>query len=65
MAVTPPATDRTDPVVQLTTLPGWRQFVAATPSIPNLFTEREWLGLTMTSAPRMTRTGWSTIPGWW
>ncbi len=45
MAVTPPATDRTDPVVQLTTLPGWRQFVAATPSIPNLFTEREWLGL--------------------
>jgi Bacterial TniB protein len=45
MAVTPPATDRADPVVQLTTLPGWRQFVAATPSIPNLFTEKEWLGL--------------------
>jgi hypothetical protein len=45
MAVIPPATDRADPVVQLTTLPGWRQFVAATPSIPNLFTEKEWLGL--------------------
>jgi Bacterial TniB protein len=45
MAVTPPATDGADPVAQLTTLPGWRQFVAATPSIPNLFTDREWLGL--------------------
>ena len=29
MAVTPPAAGSADPVVQLTTLPGWRQFVAA------------------------------------
>ena len=34
MAVTPPAAGSADPAVQLTTLPGWRQFVAAVPSIP-------------------------------
>jgi hypothetical protein len=45
MAVTPPAADNADPVVQLTTLPGWRQFVAATPSIPNLLDEQDWLAL--------------------
>jgi hypothetical protein len=45
VAVTPPAAGSTDPVVQLTTLPGWRQFVAAVPSIPNMFTEQEWLAL--------------------
>ena len=45
MAVTPPAAGSGDPVVQLTTLPGWRQFVAAVPSIPNLFAEQEWLAL--------------------
>jgi hypothetical protein len=44
MVVTPPA-GGADPVVQLTTLPGWRQFVAATPSIPDLFTEQDWLAL--------------------
>jgi hypothetical protein len=37
MAVTQPAGIAADPVVQLTTLPGWRQFAAATPSIPHLF----------------------------
>ena len=45
MAVTPPAAGSGDPVVQLTTLPGWRQFVASVPSIPNLFAEQEWLAL--------------------
>jgi len=45
MAVTPPAAGSADPVVQLTTLPGWRQFVAAVPSIPNMFTEQDWLEL--------------------
>ena len=43
--MTPPGADGADPVVQLTTLPGWRQFVATTPSIPDLFTEKDWLGL--------------------
>jgi len=45
MAVTPPAADGADPVVQLTTLPGWRQFIAATPSIPHLLAEQEWAAL--------------------
>ena len=45
MVVTPSAADGADPVVQLTTLPGWRQFIAATPSIPHLFAEQEWLSL--------------------
>ena len=45
MAVTRPAAGSTYSVVQLTTLPGWRQFVAAIPSIPNMFTEQEWLAL--------------------
>ena len=33
------------PVVQLTTLPGWRQFVTAVSSIPNLLAVPEWLSL--------------------
>jgi hypothetical protein len=45
MALTPPGAGSADPVVQLTTLPGWRQFVAAVPSIPNLLAEPEWLSL--------------------
>jgi len=45
MAVTPPAAGSAGSAVQLTTLPGWRQFVAAVPSIPNLFAEQEWLAL--------------------
>ena len=45
MAVTPAAGDSAGPVVQLTTLPGWRQFVAAVPSIPHLFPEQDWLAL--------------------
>ena len=45
MAVTPPAADGADPAVQLTTLPGWRQFVAAVPSVPSLLPEQEWLSL--------------------
>ena len=44
MVVTP-AEGRTGPAVQLTTLPGWRHFVAAIPSIPELFTQGEWLAL--------------------
>ena len=44
MVVTP-AECRTDPAVQLTTLPGWRHFVAAVPSIPELFTQAGWLEL--------------------
>jgi len=43
MAVTPPGAGSVGPVVQLTTLPGWRQFVTAVPSIPNLLAEPEWL----------------------
>ena len=43
MAVTPPAAGSADSAVQLTTLPGWRQFVAAVPSIPSLLPEQEWL----------------------
>jgi len=45
MAVSTPASGSADPVVQLTTLPGWRQFTAATPSLPNLFGEQDWLSL--------------------
>ena len=45
MAVTPPAAGSADPAVQLTTLPGWRQFVAAVPSIPHLLAEQDWLSL--------------------
>jgi hypothetical protein len=45
MAVTPPAAGGADTAVQLTTLPGWRQFVAAVPSVPALFPEQEWLSL--------------------
>jgi hypothetical protein len=45
MAVTPPAADGADPAVQLTTLPGWRQFVAAVPSVPALLPEQDWLSL--------------------
>ena len=45
MAVTPPGAGSAGPVVQLTTLPGWRQFVTAVPSIPNLLAEPEWLSL--------------------
>jgi Bacterial TniB protein len=45
MAVNPPAAGGTDPAIQLTTLPGWRQFVAAVPAIPDLLTEREWFSL--------------------
>ncbi len=44
MVVTP-AEGRIDPAVQLTTLPGWRHFVAGLPSIPDLFTRAGWLGL--------------------
>ena len=45
MAVTPPVAGSADTAVQLTTLPGWRQFVAAVPSVPALFPEQEWLSL--------------------
>ena len=45
MAVTPPAAGSADPAVQLTTLPGWRQFVAAVPSVPALLPEQDWLSL--------------------
>ena len=45
MAVTPPAAGSADPATQLTTLPGWRQFVAAVPSIPHLLPEQDWLSL--------------------
>ena len=34
-----------DPATQLTTLPGWRQFIAAVPSIPHLLPEQDWLSL--------------------
>ncbi len=44
MAVTP-AEGRIDPAVQLTTLPGWRHFAAAVPSISELFTPTGWLEL--------------------
>src|SRR5260370_17630498 len=43
MAVTPPAADGADPAIQLTTLPGWRKFVAEVPSIPHLLPEQDWL----------------------
>ena len=45
MAVTPPAAGSADPATQLTTLPGWRQFVAAVPSIPHLLPGQDWLSL--------------------
>jgi hypothetical protein len=45
VAVTPPVAGSADTAVQLTTLPGWRQFVAAVPSVPALFPEQEWLSL--------------------
>ena len=43
MAIEPPPAARRP--VQLTTLPGWRQFVAAVPSIPHLLPEQDWLSL--------------------
>ena len=43
MAVSPPAADGGDPAAQLTTLPGWRQFVAAVPSVPALLPGQDWL----------------------
>ncbi len=45
MAVGPPAAGTADPVVQLTTLPGWRQFAAAVPSVPHLLAGQDWLAL--------------------
>ena len=45
MAVTPPAPGSAGAAVQLTTLTGWRQFVAAVPSVPDLLHEQEWLSL--------------------
>ena len=45
MEVTPPTAGSADPAVQLTTLPGWRQFVAAVPSVPALLPEQDWLSL--------------------
>ena len=64
MEVTPPAAGSADPAVQLTTLPGWRKFTAAVPSVPALLPEQEWLALEAASGPRTTRSGWSTTPGW-
>ena len=40
MAVTPPGAGSADPVVQLTTLPGWRQFARPCPQIPHLSPSR-------------------------
>src|SRR5260370_35915197 len=45
MAVTQPGARSDGSVVQVTTLAGWRQFVAVVPSIPNLLAEPEWLSL--------------------
>jgi TniB protein len=45
MAVTPPARRSADTAVQLTTLPGWRQFTAAVPSVPDLLPGQDWLAL--------------------
>ena len=45
MAVTPPAAGGADTAVQLTTLTGWRQFVAAVPSVPDLLPEQDWFAL--------------------
>jgi AAA domain len=45
VAVTLPAAGSADPAIQLATLPGWRQFVAAVPSIPHLFPGQEWFSL--------------------
>jgi hypothetical protein len=45
VAVTPPAPGSADTAVQLTTLTGWRQFVTALPSVPDLLPEQEWLSL--------------------
>lgn len=42
MAVTPSTAGSADTAVQLTTLPGWRQFVAAVPSVPDLLPEQDW-----------------------
>ena len=64
MVVTP-AEGRTDPAVQLTTLPGWRHFVAAVPSIPELFTQAEWLALDADNAPLTTKNAWNITRGWW
>ena len=43
MAVEPPSADTS--AVQLTTLPGWRQFVEGLPSIPHLLPGQDWLSL--------------------
>ena len=45
MVVTPPARRSADTAVQLTTLTGWRQFVAAVPSVPDLLPGQDWLAL--------------------
>ena len=45
MAVTQAAAGSDGAAAQLTTLPGWRQFVAEVPSIPDLLAEQDWLSL--------------------
>jgi len=64
MVVTP-AEGRTDPAVQLTTLPGWRHFVAEVPSIPELFTQAGWLGLDAGKRAAHDEERWNITRGWW
>jgi hypothetical protein len=64
MAVTPAAAGSADAAVQLTTLAGWRQFVAEVPSIPGLLAEQDWFSLEDGKRAAMTRSAWGTTPGW-
>jgi hypothetical protein len=45
MAVTPPAAGSVVSWTAVSALPGWRQFVAAVPSVPDLLPEQDWLSL--------------------
>jgi Bacterial TniB protein len=45
VAVTQAAAGSDGAAAQLITLPGWRQFVAEVPSIPDLLAEQDWLSL--------------------
>jgi hypothetical protein len=64
MAVTPPAADSAGPAIQLTTLPGWRQFAAAVPSVPDLLPEQDWLSLEDGKRAAHDEERLDTTPGW-
>ena len=51
---------------QLTTLRGWRGFVAEHPAVPQLLAEQAGGASASTTGPAMTKRGWRTTRNcWW